>query len=85
MLLEACSSICESDLLQTNQSESLSILQTAWRQWQWISVAPYIDAKNLHDVTVVAGDRVKFDLKIFGEPTPEVVWTKEGVDEPLTR
>jgi len=47
-------------------------------------LAPYIDAKNLHDVTVVAGDRVKFDLKIFGEPTPEVVWTKEGADEPLT-
>jgi len=46
-------------------------------------VAPYIDAKNLHDVTVIAGDRVKFDLKIFGEPTPEVVWHKEGVDEPL--
>ena len=50
-----------------------------------ILVAPYIDAKNLHDMTVIAGDRVKFDLKIFGEPIPEIVWTKEGVDEPLTR
>lgn len=47
-------------------------------------LAPYIDAKNLHDVTVVAGDRVKFDLRIFGEPTPEVVWTKEGDDQPLS-
>jgi hypothetical protein len=36
-------------------------------------------------MTVVAGDRVKFDLKIFGEPTPEVTWTKEGEDEPLRR
>jgi hypothetical protein len=33
-----------------------------------LSVAPYIDAKNLHDVTVIAGDRVKFDLRVFGEP-----------------
>lgn len=47
-------------------------------------LAPYIDAKNLHDVTVIAGDRVKFDLKIFGEPAPEVIWTKEGEDEPLS-
>lgn len=46
-------------------------------------MAPYIDAKNLHDVIVIAGDRVKFDLKIFGEPTPEVVWQREGDDEPL--
>ena len=27
---------------------------------------PLIDAKNLHDVVVIAGDRVKFDLPFQG-------------------
>ena len=46
---------------------------------------PLIDAKNLHDIVVVAGDRVKFDLPFQGIPAPEVVWIK-GADEenPLT-
>lgn len=46
-----------------------------------MTVAPYLDAKNFHDVTVVAGDRVKFDLAIYGEPAPEVEWTREGSGE----
>ena len=40
-----------------------------------------IDAKNLHDVVVVAGDRVKFDLPFQGIPVPEVVWTLNGDEE----
>ena len=45
-------------------------------------VAPYIDSRNLRDVRVVAGDRVKFDVPFKGEPTPEIHWFKEGADEP---
>ncbi len=44
-------------------------------------VPPLIDAKNLHDLTVVAGDRVKFDLPFQGIPVPEVVWIKNGDEE----
>ena len=43
-----------------------------------ILVPPYIDAKSMHDVTAICGDRVKFDLPIFGEPVPEVTWTRTG-------
>ena len=32
----------------------------------------------MHDVTLVFGDRVKFDVPIFGEPAPECVWTFEA-------
>ena len=40
-----------------------------------------IDAKNLHDVVVIAGDRVKFDLPFQGIPAPEVIWTKNDDEE----
>ena len=42
---------------------------------------PLIDAKNLHDVVVIAGDRVKFNLPFQGIPAPEVVWTLNGDEE----
>ena len=42
------------------------------------TVAPYMECRKLHDVTLVFGDRVKFDVPIFGEPAPEVVWTFEA-------
>ena len=42
---------------------------------------PLIDAKNLHDVTVIAGDRVKFDLPFKGIPVPDIVWIKDGDEE----
>ena len=43
-----------------------------------------IDAKNLHDLVVIAGERVKFDLPFQGIPTPEVTWIKDGdEDTPL--
>eukprot|EP00092_Neocalanus_flemingeri_P076019 GFUD01094257.1.p1 GENE.GFUD01094257.1~~GFUD01094257.1.p1 ORF type:complete len:1559 (+),score=423.64 GFUD01094257.1:143-4819(+) len=46
-------------------------------------LVPYIDAKCLRDVIVEAKDRVKFDVPIFGEPTPEVCWMKgdETIEE----
>merc|ERR1711983_694801 len=45
------------------------------------SLPPLIDAKNLHDVVVIAGDRVKFNLPFQGIPAPEVVWTLNGDEE----
>ena len=42
---------------------------------------PYIDAKTMRDITVSAGDRLRFDLPIFGEPAPDVSWRKG--DEPV--
>lgn len=46
-------------------------------------LVPYIDAKNLRDITVNAKDRLKFDIPIFGEPAPEVCWKKgdETIEE----
>ena len=32
----------------------------------------------MHDITAICGDRVKFDLPIFGEPVPDVTWTRAG-------
>ena len=32
----------------------------------------------MHDLTAICGDRVKFDLPIFGEPVPDVTWTRTG-------
>merc|ERR1712192_249711 len=37
---------------------------------------PFIDAKNMTDVTAEAKDRVKFDVGIHGEPAPEITWYK---------
>ena len=45
------------------------------------SVPPLLDGKNLHDLVVVAGDRVKFDVPYQGIPTPEVKWIKDGDEE----
>ena len=47
-----------------------------------VPVAPYIDARHLRDVRVVAGDRVKFDVPFQGEPAPEISWFKEAAEEP---
>ena len=32
----------------------------------------------MHDLTAICGDRIKFDLPIYGEPLPDVVWTRTG-------
>jgi hypothetical protein len=45
-------------------------------------VLPYIEPKGLRDVVVTVNERVKFDLPIFGEPAPTVVWSKG--DTPVT-
>jgi len=37
---------------------------------------PYIEAKTLRDITVSAGDRIRFDLPIVGEPEPIIQWSK---------
>lgn len=42
---------------------------------------PYIELKGLRDVTVSVNERVKFDLPIYGEPPPTVVWSRG--DEPI--
>lgn len=42
------------------------------------SVAPRIDRKNLKDMSVKEGEPIYLDVKIFGEPAPEVVWTQNG-------
>ncbi len=61
------------------------MIYSALSLFPMIVVPPLLDAKNIHDMIVVAGDRVKFDLPFQGVPIPEVVWTKEGCDEPLQR
>merc|ERR1711936_1145268 len=43
---------------------------------------PFIDAKNMTDVTAEAKERGKFDVGIHGEPAPEITWYKvEGDNE----
>ena len=49
----------------------------------YLLVAPYIDARCLRDVRVVAGERVKFDVAFKGEPTPEITWLKDEAEEPV--
>jgi len=39
-------------------------------------LVPYIDAKTMRDVTAEAKERIKFDVAIYGEPTPEATWYK---------
>ncbi|XP_054161595.1 twitchin-like isoform X2 [Oppia nitens] len=45
-------------------------------------LAPYIDRKNLNNITVKAGQAIKFDVDVAGEPPPTIVWHLN--DEPLT-
>ncbi|XP_059095455.1 twitchin-like [Tigriopus californicus] len=47
------------------------------------ALAPSMNTLNMRDVKVTAGSRVKFDVPFQGEPTPEVIWTKEGSDTPI--
>ena len=43
-----------------------------WFEW---TVAPKIDRKNLRSVTIKEGEPFSFDVKIIGEPAPDVTWT----------
>jgi hypothetical protein len=38
-------------------------------------VAPKIDRRNLRAITVREGEPILFDVKIIGEPPPEVTWS----------
>lgn len=42
-------------------------------------LAPRIDRRHLHDVTLSAGSALKFEANIIGEPPPTVEWRFSGV------
>lgn len=42
---------------------------------------PYLESKSMRDCTMSAGDRLRFDLPIVGEPAPQVQWFKG--EEPI--
>lgn len=42
-------------------------------------LAPRIDRRHLHDVTLSAGSALKFDANIIGEPPPTVEWRFAGL------
>ncbi len=42
-------------------------------------MAPRIDRRHLHDVTISAGSPLKFDANIIGEPPPTVEWRFNGM------
>lgn len=49
--------------------------KTDWRCFGSVTtVAPRIDRTNLAPIVVKAGLSVNLDVKIIGEPPPEVVW-----------
>lgn len=37
-------------------------------------MAPKIDRRNLHNLTVKEGEPILIDVKVSGEPAPEVTW-----------
>ncbi|XP_053200690.1 twitchin-like isoform X3 [Panonychus citri] len=45
------------------------------------NLAPRIDRTNLRDLIIHAGQSIKFDVKVAGEPTPKVTWSQN--DKPL--
>lgn len=38
------------------------------------TVKPHIDRSNLENITVRAGQMIKFDAKVTGEPVPKKTW-----------
>lgn len=40
----------------------------------FVTVAPRIDRRNLHDITLSAGAMLKYDANIIGEPNPTIDW-----------
>lgn len=40
-------------------------------------VAPKIDRRNLHNLTVKEGEPILIDVKVSGEPAPEVTWYQD--------
>lgn len=43
-----------------------------------IPVAPKIDRKNLRTITVREGEPIYLDVKVAGEPAPDVAWQHNG-------
>lgn len=41
-------------------------------------MAPKIDRKNLRNITVKEGEPIYLDVKVSGEPAPEVAWFVNG-------
>lgn len=41
-------------------------------------MAPKIDRRNLHNITVKEGEPIYIDVKVSGEPAPEVTWYQDG-------
>lgn len=39
---------------------------------------PKIDRRNLQNITVKEGEPIYIDVKITGEPAPEVTWYQDG-------
>lgn len=38
-------------------------------------MAPKIDKKNLKNITVKEGEPVLYDVKVLGEPPPDITWS----------
>ena len=70
-------------LLKNKSPEKIIFLKASLNKFILCLVLPYIEAKGARDLTAVATDRVKFDVAIFGEPVPDVTWSRgeESVDE----
>lgn len=49
----------------------------------FFSVAPEI-SKHPRNITIVKGENVIFSCSVLGNPTPSVVWTKNGKDLNVT-
>lgn len=45
---------------------------------QYISVAPKIDRRNLVSLTVKEGEPIYIDVKVSGEPAPDVTWYQDN-------
>lgn len=41
-------------------------------------VAPKIDRRNLRSIKVREGEPISLDVKVSGEPAPDVTWTLNG-------
>jgi hypothetical protein len=41
-------------------------------------VAPKIDRRTLHNLTVKEGEPIYIDVKVSGEPAPDVVWYQDN-------
>lgn len=43
-------------------------------------MAPKIDRRNLKSMTIREGEPILFDVKVSGEPAPDVVWSFKNVN-----